>query len=158
MRLTQPTDDHCIELMSWFSSAEELGVWSGPGFGYPFDLISFRRDIKLDSLKSFSLISSDQDLLAFGQYYLRFGRCHLGRLVVNPCLRGQGIVAQLIAQLSALGNADLDTDSCSLFVVSDNQNAIRAYLNLGFTRADYPGELPLDNCFYMVKESINARC
>lgn len=154
MRLTQPTDDHCIELMSWFSSEAELGVWFGPGVRYPFDLISFQHDIKLDSLKSFSLISSAQDLLAFGQYCLRFGRCHLVRLVVNPCLRGQGIVAQL----SALGNADLDTDSCSLFVVSDNQSAIRAYLNLGFTRADYPGELPLDNCFYMLKESINARC
>ena len=158
MRLTQTTDDHCIELMSWFSSEEELGVWSGPGFGYPFDLISFRRDIKLDSLKSFSLISSEQGLLAFGQYYLRFGRCHLGRLVVNPCLRGQGIVAHLIAQLSALGNADLDTDSCSLFVVSDNKSAIRAYLKLDFTRADYPGELPMGNCFYMVKESMNALC
>lgn len=157
MRLTQPTDDHCIELMSWFSSEAELGVWFGPGVRYPFGLISFQHDIKLDSLKSFSLISSAQDLLAFGQYCLRFGRCRLVRLVVNPCLRGQGIVANLVAELSALGNADLNTNACSLCVVSDNQSAIRGYLKIGFTRADYPGELPMENCLYMVNASVNAR-
>ncbi|MFT6735853.1 MAG: ribosomal protein S18 acetylase RimI-like enzyme [Polaribacter sp.] len=151
MRLTQPSNLNFIELMSWFSTEEELSVWSGPDFRYPFDLSSFKRDLKLDSLKSFSLISTEGNLLAFGQYYLRLGRCHLGRLVVNPNLRGQGISSHLIQKLSVLGKSDLNTDSCSLFVLGHNKSAIQAYTKLGFSMTIYPDELPLDNCFYMVK-------
>lgn len=86
MLLTQPSDADFIELMSWFSTEEELSIWSGPGFRYPFDLSSFKEDLKLDSLKSFSFVSHERKLLAFGQYYPRLGKCHLGRLVVNPNL------------------------------------------------------------------------
>lgn len=151
MRLIQPSDPNFIELMSWFSTEEELSVWSGPDFRYPFDLSSFKSDLKLDSIKSFSLISTEGNLLAFGQYYMRLGRCHLGRLVVNPNLRGQGIASHLIQKLSVLGKSDLNTDSCSLFVLGHNKSAIQAYTKLGFSMADYPDELPMDNCFYMVK-------
>jgi len=70
MRLTQPSDENFIQLMSWFSSEDELSIWSGPNFRYPFDLISFKSDLNLNTLKSFSLISSEGALLAFGQYYL----------------------------------------------------------------------------------------
>lgn len=151
MRLTQPSDANFIELMSWFSTEEELSIWSGPGFRYPFDLSSFKSDLKLDLLNSFSLVSAEGNLLAFGQYYLRLERCHLGRLVVNPSLRGQGIASNLIHQLSVLGKLDLKTDSCSLFVLGHNKSAIQAYTKLGFSMADYPEKIPLENCFYMVK-------
>ena len=151
MRLTQPSDANFIELMSWFPTEEELSIWSGPGFRYPFDLSSFKKDLKLDTLKSFSLVSEEGDLLAFGQYYLRLERCHLGRLVVNPNIRGQGVSSHLIQKLSTLGKSDLKTDSCSLFVLGHNKSAIQAYTKLGFSMADYPDEIPLENCFYMVK-------
>lgn len=151
MRLTQPSDEHFIQLMSWFSSEDELSNWSGPNFRYPFDLSSFKSDLNLNILKSFSLISSEGALLAFGQYYLRLGKCHLGRLVVNPSLRGQGIASHLISQLSVLGKSDLSTESCSLFVLGHNESAIQAYTKLGFSIADYPEKMPLENCFYMVQ-------
>lgn len=151
MRLTQPSDEHFIELMSWFSSEDELSTWSGPNFRYPFNLNSFKSDLKLNTLTSFSLISSCGDLLAFGQYYLRLGKCHLGRLVVNPHFRGKGIASHLISQLSTLGKSDLGTNSCSLFVLAHNESAIRAYTKLGFSMADYPEKIPLENCFYMVQ-------
>jgi ribosomal protein S18 acetylase RimI-like enzyme len=151
MRLTQPSDANFIKLMSWFPTEEELSLWSGPGFRYPFDLISFKNDLKLDSLKSFSLVSEEGDLLAFGQYYLRLDKCHLGRLVVNPNLRGQGVAFHLIEKLSTLGKSDLKAESCSLFVLGHNKSAIQAYTKLGFSMADYPDEIPLENCFYMVK-------
>lgn len=151
MRLTQPSDEHFIELMSWFSSEDELNLWSGPNFRYPFDLSSFKSDLKLDTLKSFSLISNEGDFLAFGQYYLRLGMCHLGRLVVNPNLRGKGIASHLIKQLSIFGKSDLRTDSCSLFVLGHNESAIQAYTKLGFSMVEYPEEIPLKNCFYMVQ-------
>ena len=151
MRLTQPSDANFIEIMSWFSTEEELSIWSGPGFRYPFDLSSFKNDLKLDSLKSFSLVSVEGNLLAFGQYYLRLDKCHLGRLIVNPNFRGQGIASHLIQKLGVLGKTELKTDSCSLFVLGHNKSAIQAYTKLGFSMADYPDEIPLEDCLYMVK-------
>jgi ribosomal protein S18 acetylase RimI-like enzyme len=150
MRLTQPSDANFIEIMSWFSTEEELSIWSGPGFRYPFDLSSFKNDLKLDSLKSFSLVSVEGNLLAFGQYYLRLDKCHLGRLIVNPNFRGQGIASHLIQKLGVQGKTELKTDSCSLFVLGHNKSAIQAYTKLGFSMAEYPNEIPLENCLYMV--------
>ncbi len=152
MKLTVPTDQQLVELMSWFSSEEQLTVWSGPNFSYPFDLKSFKRDLKLNMLSSFSMVSSEDDLLAFGQYYLRLGKCHLGRLVVNPHFRGKGVVASLIGQLSVLGKSDLNTQSCSLFVLDHNKSAIKAYTKLGFCITDYPEKIALENCLYMVQQ------
>jgi len=150
-RLTHPLDEHYSELMSWFSTEEELNLWSGPNFTYPFDLTTFKRDLKGETLKSYSLITHEGDFLAFGQYYLRLERCHLGRLVVNPHFRGQGIAAYLIDKLSDLGKSALNTNSCSLFVLAQNVSAIKAYTKLGFTRVEYPQTMPLANCLYMVK-------
>ncbi len=65
MRLTQPSDENFIELMSWFSNEDELNIWSGPNFRYPFDLSTFKSDLSLDTLKSFSLTSNEGDLLAY---------------------------------------------------------------------------------------------
>ena len=152
MKLTTPTDQQLVELMSWFASEEELTVWSGPNFSYPFDLKSFKRDLKLNTLSSFSMVSSEGDLLAFGQYYLRLGKCHLGRLVVNPRFRGKGIIARLINQLIALGKSELSTQSCSLFVLAHTKSAINAYAKLGFCIVDYPEKIALENCLYMVQQ------
>ena len=143
-----------IELMSWFPQREDVDLWSGPGFRYPFDLSSFKSDLRLDSLNSFALISAEGKMLAFGQYYLRLGKCHLGRLVVNPSCRGQGIAASLISELSSKGMSDLKTDVCSLFALEDNRSAIRAYTKLGFIEAEYPEKMPLKNCVYMVNLDI----
>ncbi|GLR69581.1 GNAT family N-acetyltransferase [Agaribacter marinus] len=151
MYLTEPSDENCIELMSWFSSEEELSSWSGPNFRYPFTLSTFKSDLKLDTLNSFSLISKEGDFLAFGQYYLRLGKCHLGRLVVNPNWRGQGIVSTLANQISDMGKENLKVDSCSLFVLGHNERAIKSYKKMGFSIAEYPEKIPLKNCLYMVK-------
>ena len=151
MQLIKPSDQIIIELMSWFTSEEELSLWSGPNFRYPYDLTSFKSDLKLDSLNSYVMISQQNDLLAFGQYYLRAERCHLGRLVVKPSFRRQGMISRLINMLSERGKSRLKTQSCSLFVLESNTSAIQAYKKLGFSIVEYPKTMPLENCFYMVQ-------
>ena len=142
--------------MSWFESEQKLIIWSGLNFRYPFDQSTFTEDLNLDSLDSFVLISDDFQLLAFGQCYLRLGRCHLGRLVVSPKQRGKGLVSNLISLLSNFGMNKFNVDACSLFVLEENIPAIKAYEKIGFITTDYPDVNPLDNCLYMVKEpSLN---
>lgn len=152
MYLSQLSDEHLVELMSWFTTENELNLWSGPDFRFPFDLNSFKCDLKLETLASFSLLSTQAELLGFGQYYLRLGKCHLGRLVISPRFRGQGIATHLIQQLCSKGKADLRTNAYSLFVLEHNDSAIKSYQKLGFTFESYPEEISLKNCLYMVSD------
>lgn len=151
MKLVPAGDHHFSVLMTWFTDEDMLAQWSGPGFRYPFTPASFKQDLRLTELSSFALISSEQELLAFGQYYNRIGRCHLGRLAVNPKFRGRGIAAHLMEQLCTKGLNSLNVNECSLFVLAQNNKAIKAYEKFGFVFADYPEVISLDNCLYMVK-------
>lgn len=153
MNLITVQDKHIIKMMRWFESEQALRAWSGTEFKYPFDLKNFKNDASINELSSKVLVSTTGELLAFGQYYLRLGRCHLARLVVNPDLRGQGLVAELITQLSIAAKRELAVDSFSLFVMADNQGAIKAYSKLGFQLADYPETMEVDNCLYMLHRS-----
>ena len=151
MQLIQPLESHLLEMMNWFLTEKELMDWSGPNFRYPFNKSSFIEDIKLDTLNSFSLVSKKSELLAFGQYYQRLNRCHLGRLVVNPEYRGQGIAFELMRRICEVGLKELKVEECSLFVLSHNESAIKAYTKFGFRLDNYPDEIPIKNCLYMVK-------
>lgn len=151
MKLQQVQEHQLKELTTWFGDEAKLAEWSGPGFRYPFTFETFKQDLKLDELKSFALVSETQELLAFGQYYNRINRCHLGRLVVNPAHRGKGVAAELLSQLCEKGMAELELVECSLFVLTHNDKAIKAYEKFGFAFAEYPEPIPLPNCSYMVK-------
>jgi ribosomal protein S18 acetylase RimI-like enzyme len=152
MRLIAVRQAHILELMTWFSSASEISNWAGPSFTYPFDSKSFNEDLNVNVSSSFALLSDKGQLLGFGQYYLRLGKCHLARLVIAPNMRGQGIAAQLISRLAEQGMRVLKVDCCSLFVLQDNVYAIRVYQKLGFTIVNCPQKLSVDNCLYMVNK------
>ena len=156
MNLVQPEERHLLEMMDWFKSERDLTEWAGPGFRFPFNQQSFREDLKLDELSSYSLVSESERFLAFGQYYERLGRCHLGRLAVSPVGRGRGVARQLIAQLCAKGMDQLDADECSLFVMQQNTSAIRAYKKSGFDFSTYPDGVGIEDCLYMVRQQVKA--
>ena len=145
------------ELMRWFHDAEACRVWGGPSFRFPFTPATFREDVRIDSLASWSLVDDSGKLAAFGQYYLRAGRCHLGRLAVSPALRGRGLGGTLIRELCRTGSAELGIATYSLFVLPGNERAMRLYQRLGFTPARYPEPgSAFDDCIYMVAESLRT--
>ncbi|MGH8033879.1 MAG: GNAT family N-acetyltransferase, partial [Lysobacterales bacterium] len=131
-------------------------TWGGPGFRYPFSESTFREDMKLTNLRSWSLTGEDGAIFGFGQCYLRLERCHLARLAVAPGLRNQGLGKTLVQELCRRGAEELGTGLCSLFVLHTNTGALRLYNGLGFTAAPYPEPAPLfDNCIYMVAPSLH---
>lgn len=152
-QLATPKSDHFTLMQGWFPDKAATLSWGGPGFRFPFSSASFVEDLHLESLDSYVLLR-DGDLMAFGQFYKRLGRCHLGRLAVNPGQRGQGIVNHLIRELVAVGCPKLSASECSLFVLERNTAAIRAYEKAGFVITDYPGVIPIDDCLYMVKPVV----
>ena len=149
---------HLPELMSWFPDRVSCQVWGGPEFRFPFTETSFRVDAKLASLATRMLVQGKGRLVAFGQYYLRVGHCHLGRLAVAPACRGGGLGTRLVLSLCAEGRALLGAGSCSLFVVPTNLRAKALYERLGFAATAYPEPAPeLDPYIYMVTSADGPR-
>jgi ribosomal protein S18 acetylase RimI-like enzyme len=141
------------ELMAWFPDARTLRTWGGPDFRFPFTSASFHEDAKLDDIDSFSLVDGG-GLAAFGQCYLRIGRCHFGRVAVAPARRGQGLGTRLLREMARWGQARFGPRELSLFVNRDNPDARRLYQRLGFREARYPDPAVLPGAHYMVADGM----
>jgi ribosomal protein S18 acetylase RimI-like enzyme len=145
------------QLMRWFPDAASTSVWGGPHFRYPFTGATFRKDTGIDALPTWMLLDDVRRMLGFGQYYVRVGRCHLGHLVVDPDVRGQGIGTRLIRELCHRGAPALGCDEFSLFVLPRNPSAVRLYRRLGFVETLYPEYLPsVEPMLYMVASGAAA--
>lgn len=151
MKLIPAAKEHLHTMMSWFPDKDSCRIWGGPDFRFPFSKETFVEDARIDVLPSYSMLSDNSEIVAFGQYYERENRCHLSRLVVSPRLRNHGIGRKLIKSISQIGCDKLSKSECSLFVSEHNNNAIRFYKTLGFEESIYPGEgSGLEGCLYMV--------
>lgn len=150
--LTGVSEQHLLEMMTWFACESELKQWAGPNFTYPYDANSFAKDLNLNRLDSFSLLNHKHEFVAFGQCYKRLQSCHLGRLAVAPTHRGNNYIAHLMHHLIEFGRIKFTTRSCSLFVLEQNSAAISAYQKYGFECAPYPEPIPFENCLYMLKQ------
>jgi ribosomal protein S18 acetylase RimI-like enzyme len=137
MLVTASRDD-LKKMMAWFPSKPEAVAWGGTALRFPCTEDTFLIDTKFAELPSLALIDQSGELLGFGQYYAREGRCHLGRLAVDPRRRGSGHGSTLVLLLAQLGLERLGFEECSLFVFESNERAARLYERLGFDHAQYP--------------------
>lgn len=147
-----PCNKKQLEIVrTWSSGKNELTQWAGPNIRFPHTLNTFLTDLKFQELPSYGLINDKKELVAFGQYYQRLGHCHLGRLIVNPEYRRQGIASILVETLSVKAKQDLKLSPLSLFVYQNNTAALTLYKKLGFIETCYPEKMPLDDCLYLTK-------
>jgi len=154
MKLVASQDPHIDTLMSWFPDKESGYLWCGPGLRYPFTRVTFLEDSRWGEMPAYSLVDTEGELLGFGQYYEKSGRCHLARLVVSPRARGKGIGKILISELIRIGMDELSVNECSLFVVKANTPALKCYTTLGFDATEYPENHEyFDDIQFMVAKS-----
>ncbi len=151
MKLIPFERQHVPLLMNWFLNQDQVMQWGGPSFRFPYTEELFTEDLNLSELTSIGLFENQQ-LIAFGQFYERLNRCHLGRLAVAPSWRNRGIGKQLVEQICGLSQRALKLNSWSLFVLSENDVALKLYRHCGFQVQPYPEPLNLANCLYMVKK------
>lgn len=137
--MSPPGSEDLREIMSWFATLDQALAWSGPGIRYPWTEPTFRADARIDELPS-QCLRRGRSLLGFGQYYERLGCCHLGRLVIDPERRRQGLAGRLIRGLADRGCRAIGTVECSLFVLSRNHAALTCYQRLGFAVRAYPDQ------------------
>ena len=148
MQLIPCNNQDLIGVFRWFNSEKSVFYWGGPGVSYPLQIKRFKTESKFEKSHSY-VLKQGRQLLAFGQIYNRLDHCHLGRLVVSPAFRGQGVGGQLIKELLAEGRQKLRLTRGSLFVLSDNKAAIKLYQKMAFVTTEYPKTIPLKNCLYM---------
>lgn len=152
MTMVRTSKAHITQLASWFNTPDECASWSGSTVRYPFTQSSLFDDLNNQNWASFVLLNENSELIGFGQFYSRIGRCHLARLVVSPQHRGQGVAAKLIDNLLEIGLTQLAVNEASLFVLADNHRALKVYQKNGFECTDYPEPLNINNCLYLVKK------
>lgn len=152
LKLIPCTKDHILDLSTWCNYQHEIEQWAGPNIRFPYTLQTFIEDINYHELPSYGLINQQNEMAAFGQFYERLSHCHLGRLIVSPRFRRQGIAPKLVNELSITARETLKLSALSLFVYPDNIAALTLYKNMGFIEKDYPKDIPLKNCLYLTKE------
>ena len=139
-------------LMAWFPQQEDVLIWGGPSYRYPFTRETFFEDIYWGRMASFVLRDPAEEFAAFGQVFERLGRIHLARLVVHPALRARGVGKRLLRMLMIASRPLFDCSECSLFVLRDNAAALKCYQAMGFTIAEYPDGVPhADACYYLTR-------
>ncbi len=151
-QLTRAESDDMDRLMTWFRSAEEVNVWGGPKFRYPYTAETFRTDCHWPEMDSYFLCDANRALHAFGQFYDRNGYMNLARLVVAREHRGRGLGRELVTRLMQAAGEQSELESFSLFVYRDNTPALKLYQSLGFEIQEYPpDEMLADECFFLTR-------
>ena len=119
--------------LAWSPTGEALRRWAGSTVRWPATTESLWEDINNADATTFAFESSTLGLVGFGQVRHReqtYG--HLARIVVSPEHRGLGLGRALVVALMREA-PKLHKISCyTLYVFTDNPNAIALYRTLGF--------------------------
>lgn len=154
MQIVASTESHLETLKLWVKEPEAAFLWGGPGLRHPFTYETFLEDIYWGEMPSYSLVDKQDKLLGFGQYYSKHNRCHLARLIIGPESRRGGYGKQFFLGLMELGMAELGVKEGSLFVLKDNEPAIKCYQKLGFVPHPWPQDQEiLPNIMFMIYQS-----
>jgi ribosomal protein S18 acetylase RimI-like enzyme len=146
------TDRHIDELMTWFPDAAAVDIWGGPEFRFPYARGSFVKDCCLEKMASYSLLTRDGRMVAFGQRYDRDDRAHLARLIASPAARRQGYGRRLIEELIETVRREGKHTDVSLFVYRHNEPAYRCYRRLGFSVRPYPERARMrEQCYFLTR-------
>jgi len=156
MKLETAKLENALEIINWFPDKESVIKWGSPYMKYPLQEKEFLEDIFWGRMETRVGVGDDGQLLAFGQFYPKLGRCHLARLVINPDFRDQGLGLEFVSALMKHGTEQLGAEHFSLFVMTSNKPAYNCYKHLGFSMTRYPDDDPkFEDCIFMVTGQIN---
>jgi pyridoxamine 5'-phosphate oxidase len=134
-----------LEIISWISSSEACRQWAGPSVKYPLSIDSIEENLSVTQHRSFVLVDENSLILGFGQLLEKSnGRIHLGRIIVNPKVRGNGYGRKLCKMLMKEAKECFGAKISSLNVYLDNVAAISLYRSLGFKNSEPPQDSKLE--------------
>jgi len=135
-------EENITQLIKWIHSKEELMLWAGPAYNFPFTkeqmLIELNKAEKecnkliysVSEKKGKLIIGHCQILLDKKNNSARFGKILIG----NTKFRGKGFGQQIIKELLKIGFVDLKLHRIDLGVFDFNTTAIKSYEKSGFKK------------------------
>ncbi len=119
--------------LSWSPTHEALRRWAGSTVRWPATVETLWADINNADATTFALESPERGMVGFGQVRYReqtFG--HLARVIISPHHRGLGLGRALCLALMREAPRLHAISAYSLYVFTDNPNAMALYRTLGF--------------------------
>lgn len=131
--LRTPSQHHFATLGDWIRDAEQCLLWAGPALAFPFDSQMLPSLLETEVCDSYALVDEDDRLAGFGQIFRREPEAgHLGRIIIDPQRRKQGVGQILCKELIDAGAHRHGFRSMTLWVFTDNLAAVHLYSALGF--------------------------
>ena len=140
-------------IASWVPDEIACLRWAGPRVTFPFSVTDLPTllEIPADISASYCLANGDDNVYGFGQYWvLNPGAVHLGRIIVSPHVRGQGIGAELCKRLISTALDHTGARVVTLRVYQDNFVALQLYKRMGFMEVT---EESKDDVLFMQKDA-----
>lgn len=129
-QLRPPQAADFAALATWVPDAEACLRWAGPKLPFPFTAVDVE---DIPGICSYVLSNGAGPALGFGQYWvLTPDAVHLGRIIISPQARSQGLGTVLLRQLTRQALAATGASSVTLRVYRDNTAALKLYAGSGF--------------------------
>jgi ribosomal-protein-alanine N-acetyltransferase len=141
LRSLHPADYEAIT--SWVPDASACLRWAGPRVRFPFSAAELPALLTVPNGSSYCLADVTA-LYGFGQHWVVTpGAVHLGRIILSPEMRGQGLGRVLCQQLAAKAMQNTGANTVTLRVYRDNAVAVALYASLGFTPVESESDADL---------------
>ncbi|AZY53204.1 GNAT family N-acetyltransferase [Bordetella avium] len=138
MRLIPFGPDHFVQLASWLPDQRGAAQWGGSLVRYPLDAPQFENMLAENKgdypARRCWMAEENGDLVGHGQLAFEWhdGNARLGRIVIAPEARGQGMAKIMLRQLIDHAFSHPEIQRVELNVYTFNTGAISVYRSLGF--------------------------
>lgn len=118
---------------NWVTSKAQCTAWAGDIVRFPFVGTSLEDDIEFTQHQHFIITIADE-LAAFAQLQtVNPQHVHIGRLIINPSFRGQGIAPKFFKMLTDKAcTQNPQIKLITLNVLETNLTALKIYAAQGF--------------------------
>lgn len=119
------------EVASWLPDADALYLFTGHRLTWPLTVEQLTDLESIEGLTAWVVDRADRTLVGHFDSVVAGDVARLGRVIVNPALRGQRFAGRVV-DLALARARDLGASAVRLNVISHNSPAIKTYLRAGF--------------------------
>lgn len=134
LRLEPATEAVLPLLFDWIPDAKGALYWGGPDVRFPLTPETLTGMLREQGTLSFTA-ADEGGIVGFCQlrgYDAEAGTVRLARIIVSPSCRGEGVGRRMVKLLTAEAFSRYPVSKVELYVVADNEAAVRSYTDAGF--------------------------
>ncbi len=130
--ILRPREDRDLEkIVGWIPDAEALRLFSGTRLSWPLTVRQLQDVTAEGALAPYGVVAASGELVGHFDLRREDSVAWLGRVIVDPALRGQGLGGGVV-ELAVEEAHRLGAHRIRLNVISSNVPALRTYRRAGF--------------------------